>query len=424
MVVHSNDWIAVFIMLIVGWLSFIWVVQPLGRASVSPLSLPSNVVFQIVTSSEHLIQDTKPIMAREKYFTVEPQRPSSRSNVVVGNFEQSTDLFWAKDARIWHQPLSLYLTQLPQVIVQSAFPIKDIAVSTDRRYVAYTVRRFSAPIVLNYIDPECVEQLGDTVFLKDLQTNEERMVYTVAKTAPGVGNLHFLPDRNALIFNDDRVFQFEILTDHLKELSGFAAEESPIDVSGRECTVVNFFALSPHGRYGIAHIDTLISAMIDAIYDFQEDKMLGRFIYSDDFGAETVIGFVAEDKLLVHDDSYRNFQYSTDPQLAIFDVRGNKVLTIVTTSRTSLILPEVFVTSSQGWHIASHQGYDTTVPYIFDPFTFKIVTSSVGVPPLGHSIKWEGEDYTTSSRLISSYGNIVIDDETIDVGPIVHPIAR
>jgi hypothetical protein len=349
---------------------------------------------------------------------------SQNSTDIVAIHGSEREIMWVKNNHeIWRSDVVENVERNIEFFASTSYPIKKLALSFDGRYVAYVVRQF--PLQKSSDDmfgDYCTQKLGDTVFLRDRITGREQVVYIKNTSTPKVGNLHFLPESATLIFTDDNVYSFDPSAPVVRELTGFSADVEYPHQFTQECDSVTFFARSPHGRYGIFHNETHVYAA-DYIYDFEKDSVLGNFAYPDDFGGEIILGFVAEDQLLVFDDSYRNFQQSIYPQIALYDVQSNPIIRLATTSRFMFHIPEVSTTSSLGWFITDPYQNDHKETLIFDPVTFKISTSSFDKPQPWQMIRWH-HDEESLGWLEHAYNDINFDGITISEGAVSSPASR
>ncbi len=207
------------------------------------------------------------------------------------------------------------------------------------------------------------------------------------------------------MFTDQKVYQFDQKIKNIKQLLGFDSETESRDVYVDTCDTFAFYTFSPDGRYGLAY-DRGHFWAVDKVYDFQDEKFLGTFVYPWDDGGKIILGFVANDRLLVYDNSFANFQRSHFPRLSIFDLQGNEIMNIATTSRASTFsLPNVFATSSLGWHFLLYldaEGDESIQSMIFNPETFSVTSSSAKPPVSIFDVVWSQGDATSSIDVVRS----------------------
>jgi hypothetical protein len=363
----------------------------------------STIVISVApTSSEEFLPILKSQKDRIDYFTGNSLANSGDSQEVL--FATSNEI-QRLDLPQKYFGESIY----PKRELAVSTSIKNIAISSDGTYLAYTVRAKPFP---PSDDDYCLEGTGDTVVLFNRATQDSRKIY-VTKGRHGVTNLQFLPGRDELFFVDENAYIFNPSKTELHQLYGFNPDKDNWDEHTDICSKLSFFAFSPNGRYAVVHYnDHSPAAVADYIYDIEKDKLLGAFPYPDDFGGRIILGFVSNDRVLVYDDEFRDYQKRPYPQFSIFDLQGNPLLLIATTSQANTFsLPTVFATSSLGWHIMTYPlegGQEVQRPLIFDPHTFRISSSTVSMPLPDYQVIWYQND--TSSRLKMTIRDL---DETL-----------
>ncbi len=304
--------------------------------------------------------------------------------------------------------------------VENIYPIKQVAVSSDGKFLAYTVRKHPVPKHSFYIDESCISKLGDTLLLRERLTGKDTIIYSSTSTL-GIGNVRFLPGKHELIFIDEQVYISDTqgTVSILPGIDSDSEKERSI-YSGR-CDTFAFYAFSPNGRYGLLYNQGNFWAS-DDVYDFVEHKLLGSFIYPWDFGGEIILGFVDNDQVLVYDHSYSNFVRSEVPRFAIFDVHGKPLMTIATTSEDYSLydLPNVFATSSLGWHFLLQKNGGGEQSFIFDPTRFSLATSTAS-PIVAPFDVIKNSDQTSSTIHIQR--NIWEKDELFH-GPLTDFVVR
>lgn len=339
-----------------------------------------------------------PILTREKNRLIHLYSEGVDNIVAQSGFD--TEVLWTADNDVWRVMLAEQDYDV-QLVTSTPFPTKQVAVSTDGKYVAYSVRRFPFPPRPKYWTNNCEEGLGDSVVVHDRSAKTDTLVYTSSSTV-GVSNIQFLPGRHDVVFVDQgEVYQVSLKTGVVKKLLGFTDDkESPLEYTDT-CDKLYFYAFSPSGRYALAYHRGRHWA-VDMVYDFVQDKLTGSFVYPWDFGGTTVLGFIADDLILAYDDSYMNFQHSNFPQLSLFNLQGDPILTIATTSpHESYVLPDVFATSTLGWHIMLYPRENQEQSYIFNPQTFQFTSTTLRQGPSALDVIWK-YDYEASNFSIVS----------------------